>query len=108
MVELKLSEMCTFFLTFAKVCKYWLNAVFTRFTFQANLSQTWSLFFSKYEQIWSYTRGIFFIFDTDLLLLKMFFRPVYTSMDPKSIVDLLHIETAWKKTIVEKWDNEIR
>lgn len=41
-----------FFLTFTMVCNYCLNGAFTAFAFQANLSQKWSLYFSKYDQIW--------------------------------------------------------
>lgn len=41
-----------FFLTSTMVCNYCLNRVFTAFAFQANLSQKWSSYFSKYDQIW--------------------------------------------------------
>ena len=65
---LYLDQMCVFqlyttafFLTLAMVCKYWLNAVFTVFAFQANLSKPWSFLF--FLENWrNFTKcGIFFI-----------------------------------------------
>ena len=40
------------FLTSATGCKYWVNAVFTIFTFYVNLVQTLTFVLSKYDQLW--------------------------------------------------------
>ena len=61
-----------FSVTFTMECKCKVKVVFTVFTFEVNVKQTWDLILSKYDQSCA-KNGIYFIFATFLLPVSIHF-----------------------------------